>query len=644
MTGPTAVVRTGDEPATADAPAGTAPAGEGTAGEPRAEIEARCAKLAASLTVPFLLARNEEEFGDLPAISVIGSAEPPLTWAAVRTRSLAVARGLHDLGLRPGERMLISMSSRPEHWLVDLGATHLGAIPATVYDTLSTEQLSYVAEHSQAQVLVLEGAEQLGRWAPILAGQTTIHSIVILDAEASPAGDPRFHTFAQVEAGGAERHADDPTVVDTLWQGISSNDPVALLYTSGTTGDPKGVVLSHYNVLFQSVALEAQVELPAHPATLAYLPLAHIAERVLGIYGPVYRAGHVHICAETSQVVAALTQVRPVSFFGVPRVWEKIAAGLQTMISLADDERREALTAAQAVAREVHDLREAGVPLPADLARRFTDAEENLLRPLRGVLGLDQVIWAGSGAAPIPLDVLTTLASLGIEVREVWGMSETTGTATINTQDIFRTGTVGLPHLCMEVRLAEDNEIFVRGPLICLGYLRADGTIQSITDDDGWLATGDIGVFDDGGYLTITDRKKELIITSTGKNVAPAQIENLLRVHPLIGQAVAIGDRRPYVTALIVLDDEVVPQWAKANGIDADVDPVRLATHPAIQAELRTAVDAVNGRLARAEQIKKFHVLPSSWTPESGEVTPTLKLRRRIITAKYAAEIDALYA
>ncbi|CUU58039.1 long-chain acyl-CoA synthetase [Parafrankia irregularis] len=645
-------------------PAVTAVSGDSSAAaanHPLTELEAECARRAADLTVPALLERNALEFGDLPAISVIGSEDAPLTWATVRTRSLALARGLYELGLRPGERMLIAMSSRPEHWLVDLGAVHLGAIPSTVYATLSTPQLQYAAEHSQAQVLILEGAEQLERWAPVLAGQTSIHSVVIVDADALPAGPlsadearlrPRFHTLAEVERDGAARHIADPGVVDRLWRAVRPHQPVALLYTSGTTGTPKGVVLSHHNVLYQSVALEAQVDLPAHPVTVAYLPLAHIAERVLGIYAPIYRAGHVHICADTAAVVSALAAIHPLSFFGVPRVWEKLAAGLQTMIALADDERRGALAAAQAVALEVHNLTEAHAPVPEELARHFDDAQLSVLRPLLGTLGLDRMIWACSGAAPIPAAVLRTLAGLGIEVREVWGLSETTGTATINTLDVFRTGTVGRPHLGMRLRLADDGEILIRGPLVCLGYLRADGTIETITDADGWLATGDIGTLDDAGYLTITDRKKELIITSTGKNVAPAQIENLLRAHPLIGQAVAIGDRRPYVTALLVLDDEVAPAWAKAAGLDADAPDAsgasgasaRLAAHPAVLAELQGAVDAANSRLARAEQVKKFRVLPVGWTPESGELTPTLKLRRRIINEKYATEIDDLYS
>ena len=251
-------------------------------------------------------------------------------------------------------------------------------------------------------------------------------------------------------------------------------------------------------------------------------------------------------------------------------------------------------------------------------------------------------MWAGSGAAPIPVEVLLFLAGLGLDVLEVWGMTETTGGVTVNIPSRFRTGTVGKIHPGMEMRLGEDNEILVRGPLICLGYLRADGGVDPVVDEDGWLATGDVGTIDEDGFLTITDRKKELIITSAGKNIAPAQIENLLRAHPLIAQAVAIGDRRPYVTALIVLDEEVAPAWAAAHGVTAQ-GMAGIASAPEVLAEIQAAVDAANEKLARPEQVKTFHVLPNSWTPETGELTPTLKLRRRIIVDRYQPQIAGMY-
>jgi long-chain acyl-CoA synthetase len=362
---------------------------------------------------------------------------------------------------------------------------------------------------------------------------------------------------------------------------------------------------------------------------------------VLSVYIPVFRAGHVHICSEPSKLVASLAAVRPAAFFGVPRVWEKLAAGIQGLLGTADDATRTAFKAASETLLEGYKLREAGEEVPADLQARIDEADATVLRPVRAMLGLDQIRHASSGAAPIPVEVLLFLAGIGLDVLEVWGMTETTGTATINLPTAFRTGSVGRPNAGTEIRLADDGEILVRSPLVALGYLRADGGIDPITDADGWLATGDIGTLDDDGYLTITDRKKELIITAGGKNIAPAQIENALRGHPLIGHAVAIGDRRPYVTALVALDEEAAPAWARANGIEAGAEG--LAGHPDVVAEVQRAVDAANERLSRAEQVKKFTVLGAPWTPETGELTPTLKLRRRIINDRYASAIDELY-
>ncbi|GAA0448495.1 long-chain acyl-CoA synthetase [Paractinoplanes deccanensis] len=585
--------------------------------------------IAAGLTVPALLHRNATEHPDRPALSVLGKPET-LTWRQLRDEVAALARGLADLGLRPGDRMLIMMSSRPEHWLVDLAAAHLGAVPSTVYATLPPAQLEYLARHSQATVVVLEGAQELERWEPILPALPAVQHVVVVEGTSHV-------SLRAVADRGAALHREDPSAFEKAWRDVRPEQPVTLLYTSGTTGDPKGVLLSHHNVVYQSVVLEQTVETPPHSPSLAYLPLAHIAERMLGVYNPIYRAGHVTICPDPAQLLAGLVALRPVSFFGVPRIWEKMAAGVEAQLSQAPESVRSAVAAARAVALEAYHLRAAEKPVPEDLAARLAAVDEAVLKPIRARLGLDNMIWAGSGAAPIPVEVLHSLASIGVDVLEVWGMTETTGTATINTPDHFRTGTVGRPNPGMEVALADDGEILVRGPLVCLGYLRPDGGVEPVTDAGGWLATGDVGTLDDEGYLTITDRKKELIITSSGKNISPARVESLLRAHPLIAQAVAIGDRRPYVTALIVLDEETLPAFSSRRLPAA-------ATDPGVLAQIAAAVEAANSKLSRPEQVKTFRVLPSAWTPESGELTPTLKLRRRVVAERHAGAITELYA
>ena len=608
----------------------------------------------ADLTVPLLLQRNAEQFAEQPALTTLNDPRITLTWGRLRDQVAAVARGLASVGLQPGGRLLILASSRPEHWVVDLAAVHLGAIPSTAYATLSSEQLRYLGRHSRAQVLVLEGAEQLARCRSVLDDLPELRSVLIMDESARPAGDGRFRSLREIGEAGAQLHQADPSVFEAAWREVRPDQPVALLYTSGTTGHPKGVLLSHRNVVFQAAALEAHVSIPEHPSTVAYLPLAHIAERMLGMYVPLYRAGHVHICSDPTAVSAALRQVRPVSFFGVPRVWEKLAAGLQWLISTAEEPQQKAFREARELVLEAHRLRADGRPVPDELAARVAEADLGVLRPIRATFGLDNLQVAGSGAAPISVDVLEFLAGFAIDILEVWGMTETTGTATTNTPDRFRLGTVGRPNEGMEIRLADDGEILVRGPLVALGYLGSDGGIESIIDDDGWLATGDVGTLDPDGFLTITDRKKELIITAGGENVSPAQIENSLRSHPLIGQAAAIGDRRPYLTALITLDEEMAPAWAKARNLDVSTgsagsvgsgraDLAALAAHPAVQAEIQVAVDGTNSRLARPEQIKRFRILPDPWTAETGELTPTLKLRRRVILERHGSAIDELY-
>lgn len=599
--------------------------------------------LAEGKTIAELVRRNATEYGDLPAITngwADGAAT--MTWSEFRDQIAAMAHGLRDLGLNHRDRLLIMSSRRIEHWIADLGAQHLGAIPCTTYDTLSTDQIGFVARHSATTVVVVEGAEQLECWLPAIGDLPALRKVVVIEDEDLPADDDRFVSYAKVIETGAGKHAEDPGEIERLTDAITPEDPVCMIYTSGTTGDPKAVVLSHGNVLHEAVAIDLLDPIPMHGGCVAYLPLAHIAERMLGIYHPIFKAGHVTACQDTAQLLGALNAVRPNSVFGVPRVWEKMATALQGALAGMDEQRRAVVDGARDLSTQVNKLREHKSEVPEDLAARQEEADRAVLMPIRTMLGLDRVVRAGSGAAPIPASVLEFLGGFGIEIGEVWGLSETTGAATVNTKEDFRLGTVGKPIPGVEIRFGEDDEVLVRGPIVFMGYLQPDGTIKPDVDADGWLATGDVGSIDEDGFLTITDRKKELIITSGGKNIAPTRVEGLLRTHPLVGQAVAIGDRRPFVTALLVLDDEAAPGWAAAHGLDTtDLDA--LAAHPVVRDELAGAVEQANLSLSRVEQIKKYEILATPWTPESGELTPTMKLKRRVISERYASEIDALY-
>ncbi|MFE5210965.1 AMP-dependent synthetase/ligase [Streptomyces sp. NPDC056600] len=590
-------------------------------------------------TIPRLLRRNAEQFPALPALTTgVGPDEGTLTWFQLRAEVAALTRGLAALGLREGERMLIAMSKRAEHWVADLAAVHLGALSCSTYDTLSTEQIRFVARHSAATVLVLEGEEQMRRWGPVLDDLPDLRAVVVLDWSVAPEGDERFVSYQAVRGGVKP----DEAAFEALTDAVTTDQPLTVVYTSGTTGDPKGVVLTHRNVIYESLMQDELVAVPEHPRTLAYLPMAHIAERVLGIYMPICNAGHVTICPDPAQLLPGLLQVRPHGFFGVPRVWEKLAAGLRAKLSTLTGERAAAVGQAQKLALEAFRLRSEGREVPEDVADSLRQADEQVLLPIRAAVGFDECRRAFSGAAPIPTAVLEFLASVGLAVYEVWGLSETTGAATVSIPGAFALGAVGRPGPGIEVKAAEDGELLVRGPVVVPGYLRAEGGIEPAADADGWLATGDVGTIDDRGIVTVTDRKKEIIITDGGKNIAPTKVESLLRAHPLVAQAVAIGDRRPYITALLVLDEEMAPLWAKANGIDAG-GLEELARHPEVLAALDAAVAEANARLARPEQVKRHRVLPGPWTAESGELTPKLSLRRRDVDRLHATTIESMY-
>ncbi|ORT56727.1 AMP-dependent synthetase/ligase [Streptomyces sp. CB03238] len=597
------------------------------------------------LTITGLLRRNARQFADRPALTTgVGPDAVTLSWSRLRGEVAALTRGFSALGLSRGDRMLIAMSKRLEHWVADLAAIHLGALSCSTYDTLSTEQIRFVARHSAATVLVLEGEEQMRRWQPVLEDLPHLRAVVVLDPGVVPAGDRRFVIYADLrvppEAPPGVPLDDD--AFEVLTDAATADQPLTVVYTSGTTGEPKGVVLTHRNVIYESLMQDHLVTVPEHPRTVAYLPLAHIAERVLGIYLPICNAGHVTICPDPAQLLPTLLAVRPHGFFGVPRVWEKLAAGLRAKLGTLPEEQAAAVAQARGVALEVFRLRSAGKDIPAELDAALEQLDTRLLRPVRAAVGLDECHRAFSGAAPIPSPVVEFLASVGLPVYEVWGLSETTGAATVSTPEVFALGAVGRPGPGVEVRVAADGELFVRGPVVFSGYLRADGGTEAATDPDGWLPTGDIGAVDERGIVSITDRKKEIIITDGGKNIAPTRIESLLRAHPLVAQAVAIGDRRPYVTALLVLDEEAAPLWARANGI-ATSGLEELSRHPEVLAALDKAVAEANTALSRAEQVKKYRVVAGPWTAESGELTPKLSLRRKAIHTLHASVIASMY-
>jgi long-chain acyl-CoA synthetase len=611
----------------------------------RADLE-RAAGGEAGQTVADHLAATAERWGGEPAFSDRDDGGPwqTITWEQTRHQALELAAALIDLGLQPGERVALMLPNRVEHVLADLGVMHAGGVPVTFYATLAPDQIRFVASDCDARIAVLDGEDQLARWQPVLAELPGLKKIIVRDTAACPVGD-QYLSWADFTALGRERLAAAPGEVTGRVAAIRPDDPATVLYTSGTTGNPKGVIITHRSVLYEVMSGEFTGFVEPRTRWVSYLPLAHIAERMFTIYLPVHYAWHVHFCHNaTTDLIATVGAVKPTAFFGVPRVWEKIQAGIQALLAGEQDPaKRAAVDEAMATGRKYVKSCEFGNTTPAELAEEFRLADENVLRLIRSLLGLGEATIVVSAAAPLPPDVAEFFAGLGMKILDVYGMTETTGAFTTNTPDAFRLGTVGRAVPGVEIWIADDGEILTRGPLNTPGYLNLPERTAELIDADGWLHTGDIGSMDPDGFLSVVDRKKELIITSGGENISPAAVENQLVADPLIGQALSYGDGRPYVVALLTLDGDVAPAWAKAHGIEA-ASVAELAENPAVLKAVGEAVDSANQRLARVQQIKRWRLLPVEWTAESEELTPTLKLKRRVVHAKYADVIDALYA
>jgi long-chain acyl-CoA synthetase len=613
--------------------------------EQRAQIE-RAAGTDVGRTLCDQLAATAQQWGGEPAYSDRDDGGPwqTLSWAQARQQALELAAGLIDLGLKPGERVALMLANRVEHVLADLGVMHAGGVPVTVYATLAADQIGYVASDCDARIAVIDGVSELARWQSVLPGLPGLKKIIVRDTAACPAGD-QYLSWAGLTALGRDRFAASPDAVAARMAAITPDDAATVLYTSGTTGNPKGVIVTHRSVMYEVATGTATGYILAQTRSVSYLPLAHIAERILSIYAPLHGAWHVYFCHNASaELVATLGAVQPTAFFGVPRVWEKIQAGIQALLAAEQDPaKRAAVEAAMAAGRRYVQSREFGNTTTDDIAEEFRQADEAVLRPIRSLLGLGEAVTVSSGAAPMPPDTGSFFAGLGLPILDVYGMTETAGAFTTNIPDAFRLGTVGRPVPGVEVRIAEDGEILTRGPLNTPGYLNLPDRTADLIDAAGWLHTGDVGSIDADGFVSVLDRKKELIITSGGENISPVAIESLLVAHPLIGQALSFGDRRPYVVALLTLDGDVAPAWARARGIDAP-SLAGLAEEPAVLEAVGEAVEAANRRLARVQQVKKWRLLPVDWTAESEELTPTLKLKRRVVHAKYADVIDSLYA
>ncbi len=583
-------------------------------------------------TVTEALRRTAASHPDAVALRTVDDATS-LSWSRALARVEAIAGGLAALGVSRGDTVAIMLGNRIEFHLVDLAAALMGAVPFSIYTTYPADEVAYLIADAGARVAIVE-PDFLAVMQEARSKLPELDHVILVGDERAP------DTIPLSELEGANPEFDAAAAAAA----VRPDDVVTLIYTSGTTGPPKGVQLTHRNIMAGASTVEQMIDFGPGSRVISWLPAAHIAERMAHHYIPLIYAGTVTICPNPREIVSFLPQVRPNWFFAVPRIWEKLKAGLETMLASQPEEQRQTAERALDAAIQRVRLRQRGEPVPDELEAVVGEADAAMFAPLRAMLGLDQLHAVNVGAAPTPVEVLEFFHALGIEVAELWGMSETCGSGLCNRVGHVKIGTVGQPAPGTEVKLADDGELLVRGAFVMPGYRNLPERTAEALDADGWLHTGDVAEIDADGFVRIVDRKKELIINAAGKNMSPVNIEAALKASsPLIGQACCIGEARPYNTALIVLDADYAPVWAEQHGLPT-TELAELAAAPQMLTAIQTAVDEANRHLARVEQIKKFTLLGEDWLPSGDELTPTMKLKRRPVADKYAAAIEAMYA
>ena len=586
-------------------------------------------------TVMQVLESTVSKHGDELALKAQeGGAWKSYTWSEYDELSRRVARGLIKLGLEKGQGVAIIGRDRPEWFFSDIGGILAGGVPAGIYTTCSPAQCQYITDHCDAAVAVVEDTDQLAKFMEVRDQLPKLKGIVLMDGSDD---DDDVHTWDELLAMG------DDVPVEDLAARMKDQEPddlCTLIYTSGTTGPPKAVMMSHDNLTWTTASLLDEVGGGFGPGdnVVCYLPLSHIAEQVVGLHLPMAIGGCSWCCMDMEKLGDVLREVRPSIFLGVPRVWEKIQAKITAAGAQNPPLKRKIGAWARKVGLAGGYADQQGKPRPFC----YPIANFMVFSKVRALLGLDRCRIAVSSAAPISKDTLEFFLSLGITICEVYGMSEVTGPGTISLPDRYKTGSVGLPLKGCDVKLADNGEVCMRGPNVFLGYLKNEEATSEALDDDGWMHSGDVGEIDDDGFIRITDRIKELIITAGGKNIAPQLIEGNLKSIPVVAQAVVIGDKRKFLSALVTLDPERVAQEAKDAGSSAST-AAEAAECETFQAHLQKQVDEVNDRLSRVEAIRKVFILPEELTIEGGELTPTMKLKRRVINDKYGEQIESIY-
>nr|WP_245717931.1 long-chain fatty acid--CoA ligase [Nocardia miyunensis] len=556
---------------------------------------------------------------------------PSFTWRQYADRVRAIATGLSALGVRAGDTVAIMLTNVPEFHLADTGVLHAGATPFSIYNTFTAEQISHLFANAGNWVVITETQFVDKLRVANISGQ--VEHFVCVDGPVE--NGLTLDELARLDAPDFD--------FDAAWRAVEASSLLTLVYTSGTTGPPKGVELTHANILAEFDAIAALFEVHQDDRVVSYLPDAHLANRAFCHYNNLIEGVQVTTVADPKQLVTTLPQVRPTLLLAVPAIWYKIKAGIESLVAQEHPVKRRLVDWAIATGVEVARRKSERTPIPTVLAAQYAIADRLILGTLRARMGMDRVRGAVTGASPIAPDALLFFYGLGIPVCEAWGMTETSAAATVNRPDAIRIGTVGTALPGTEVKLAEDGELLVRGPLVMRGYRHDPDQTAEAIDADGWMHTGDVGTIDTDGYVRIVDRKKELIINAAGKNMSPSNIEGAVKIScPLVGAVMAVGDNRKYVTALLTLDPDACTAYAARHGL-SDASPASLAADPGVITAVDAGIETANERLARVEQIKKFTVLPMIWEPGGDELTPKMSLKRKVIAEKYAAEIDAMY-
>jgi long-chain acyl-CoA synthetase len=567
-----------------------------------------------------------EKFGDRPALRhKVGEEWVDVSFSELADRVRRVAGGLIDLGLQPNDKISILSNTRPEWTYACFGILASGATCVSIYQTNSPQECQYVLEHSESRAVIVEDAEQLAKIRAVEGDLPNLELIVVME----PHGDIGDAVAFDDLLKRGERRGQD---VDARVAGVSLDDNCLYIYTSGTTGPPKGCMLTHGNYRRVTNMVEAQNTLESEELVYLFLPLAHAFALLIQFVALDLGSAIAYWEKDPQKIVPNLMEVKPTYFPSVPRIFEKI----YTLANSVGDPAE--IKQAVEVGFKVRQLREAGQEVPAELRAAFDEADKALFQNVRNLFG-GRIRQCSTGAAPIASEILEFFYACGVPVMEGYGMTETSTVASSNRLDAFRFGSVGKPLPGVEAKIAEDGELLLRGENIFQGYFKNESATQEALAD-GWLHTGDLGSIDDDGFIYITGRKKDIIITAGGKNITPANLENGLKQNRWISQAVVIGDRRPYLVALITLDPEEVPAFAEQHSLQLEDVPESAE----MRAEVQQAVDHVNSQVGRVEQIKKFKILPHDLSQETGELTPTLKVKRNVVNEKFAGEVDALYS